>query len=77
MPFIRPTKPIYKNVFGGGDSKYGPNSLGYSAVNPLVLAAYPDTQAYTYSEFIGVTTGMYVNYPMYTRHRGLQQALLP
>lgn len=68
--FTRPSKPVYKNVFGGGNSKYDMNSLGYSGVNAAVVAAYPDKNAYTYSEFLGVTTGMYINYPMYTRHLG-------
>lgn len=68
--FVRPSKPVYKNVFGSDTSKYGPGSFGYSAVNAAVLAAYPTTTAYTYSEFLGITTGMYINYPMYKRHIG-------
>lgn len=73
VKFVRPSKPIYKNVFGSDNSKYGPSSFGYGTVNDLVLAAYPTTTAYTYSTFIGITTGMYVNYPMYTRHLGYSQ----
>lgn len=68
--FVRPSKPVYKNVFGSDTSKYGPGSFGYGAVNAAVLAAYPTTTAYTYSEFLGITTGMYINYPMYKRHIG-------
>ena len=70
VDFIRPSKPVYKNVFGSDTSKYGPGSFGYGAVNAAVLTAYPGTTAYTYSEFLGITTGMYINYPMYKRHVG-------
>ena len=70
VDFVRPSKPVYKNVFGSDTSKYGPGSFGYGTVNAAVLAAYPRTTAYTYSEFLGVTTGMYINYPMYKRHVG-------
>lgn len=68
--FQRPSKPVYKNVFGSDTSKYKEGSFLYGAVNAAVLAAYPSSNAYTYSEFLGVTTGMYVNYPMFTRHVG-------
>ena len=70
VDFVRPSKPVYKNVFGSDTSKYGPGSFGYGAVNAAVLTAYPRPTAYTYSEFLGVTTGMYINYPMYKRHVG-------
>ena len=68
--FQRPSKPVYKNVFGSAFGKYKEGSLGYGAVNAAVLAAYPNTERYTYSTFLGITTGMYINYPMYTRHVG-------
>lgn len=68
--FYRPSKPVYKNVFGSDNSKYQQGSFGYGPVNSAVLLAYPDTDAYTYSEFLGITTGMYINYPMYKRRVG-------
>ena len=68
--FVRPDKPYYKNVFGDDDSIYKEGSFLYDRVNPLVLALYPRPTAYTYSTFLGITTGMYVNYPMYNRHVG-------
>lgn len=66
--FTRPTYPVYKNVFGSGKYQYG--DLGYRAINSAVTGFYNDKQAYTYSTFVGVTTGMYINYPMYKRHVG-------
>ena len=66
--FVRPTYPVYKNVFGSGKYQYG--DLGYRAINAAVTGAYSDPEAYTYSEFLGITTGMYINYPMYKRRVG-------
>ena len=61
-------RPVYKNALGSG--KYSPGDFGYNAINATVTAAYPTKTAYTYSTFAGVTTGMYINYPMYVRHVG-------
>lgn len=66
--FVRPTYPVYKNVFGSGKYQYG--DLGYRAINAAVTDVYSDPEAYTYSEFLGITTGMYINYPMYKRRVG-------
>lgn len=67
--FIRPTYPEYKNVFGTG--KYtSDNWATYYPVNWAVTSFYYNENDYTYATFAGITTGMYINYPMYKRHVG-------
>ena len=69
--------PIYKNVLGSGKItpgwKWGLGLvLNYDNVDSAVRAVYSDEAAYTYSEVLNgaISTGMYVNYPMYDRKVG-------
>ncbi len=69
--------PIYKNVLGSGKItpgwKWGLGVLlNYDNVDSAVRAVYRDEAAYTYSEVLNgaISTGMYVNYPMYDRKVG-------
>lgn len=71
-----PSKPIYKNVIGAlgdlepGTGWFGADSVTYTTANTFCKAL--SRTAYTYAEIstLGITTGMYFDFPMYKRYVG-------
>lgn len=63
--------PWYKSALG---NVYNSGPL-YRAAHAAVSVFYDDPNAYTYSQFMGANTGMFINYPMYDRHVGYNQLL--
>ena len=59
--------PWYRNVINGQVLKSG---FLWSSSDAIVQGLYRDDNQYTYSKAGSITTGMYVNYPMYDRHVG-------
>lgn len=59
--------PWYRNVITGQVLKSG---FLWSSSDAIVQGLYRDDNQYTYSKAGSITTGMYVNYPMYDRHVG-------
>lgn len=59
--------PWYRNMITGNVLKSG---FLWSSSDAIVQGLYTDDNQYTYSKAGSITTGMYVNYPMYDRHAG-------